>query len=96
MATLSGPDAIALGLKYHTKYYIDLSNRLRSAISNVQEHEEEVPNNRTSYVVALSELISYMLERKQAAGDYLATFRLADLVKLYTDIILQLLATQLD
>ena len=32
MATLSGPDAIALELKYHTKCYIDLSNRLRSAI----------------------------------------------------------------
>ena len=90
MATLSGPDAIALELKYHTKCYIDLSNRLRSAISNVQNHEEEVPNNRTSYAVALSELISYMFERKQAAGDDLATFRLADLVKLYTDRILQL------
>ena len=31
MATLNGPDAIALELKYHTKCYIDLSNRLRSA-----------------------------------------------------------------
>ena len=90
MATLSGPDAIALELKYHTKCYIDLSNRLRSAISNVQNHEEEVPNNRTSYAVALSELISYMFERKQAAGDDLATFCLADLVKLYRDRILQL------
>ena len=49
-----------------------------------------MPNNRTSYAVALSELISYMFERKQAAGDDLVTFRLADLVKLYTDRILQL------
>ena len=40
--------------------------------------------------MALSELISYMFERKQAAGDDLATFRLADLLKLYTDRILQL------
>ena len=63
MAILSGPDAIALELKYHTKCYIDLSNRLRSAISTVHKHEEEVPNNRTSYAVALSELISYMFER---------------------------------
>ena len=63
---------------------------LRSAISNVHNHEEEVPNNRTCYAVALSELISYMFELKQAAGDDLATFRLADLVKLYTDRILQL------
>ena len=31
-----------------------------------------------------------MFERKQTAGDDLATFRLADLVKLYTDRILQL------
>ena len=49
-----------------------------------------MPNNRTSYAVALSELISDMFERKQSAGDDLATFRLADLVKLYTDRILQL------
>ena len=49
-----------------------------------------MPNNRTSYDVALLEVISYMFERKQAAGDNLATFRLADLVKLYTDRILQL------
>ena len=49
-----------------------------------------MPNNRTSNAVALSELISYMFERKQTAGDDLATFRLADLVKLYTDRILQL------
>ena len=90
MVTLSASDAIALKLKYHTKCYIDLSHRLRSAISNVQNHEEEVPNNRTSYAVAHSELISYMFERKQTAGDDLATFRLADLVKLYRDRILQL------
>ena len=74
MATLSGPDAIAQELNYHTKCYIDLSYRLRSAINNV----------------AFSELISYMFECKQAAGDDLATFCLADLVKLYTDRILQL------
>ena len=42
MATLSGPDAIALELKYHTQCYIDLSNRLRSAISNVQNQTERI------------------------------------------------------
>ena len=84
LVKLSAGDLIAQEAKCHAKCLTNLYNSARAKVSQ----DQDASDDQICKGIALVELISYNEEKRQNEG--VKVFRLADLVKLYTDRLNQL------
>ena len=79
-------DLVAQEAKYHSQCLVKLYN----ASSREVEEGKHENTNRVSHGIALVELIGYIQEAKISAKDVVPIFKLADLLQLYTDRLIEL------
>jgi hypothetical protein len=93
LAKLSGGDAVSQELKYHLLCYAGLENKKRShdrMIENVKQ-EELTTKDKEAHAIALSELITYMYEKRVSSiKKSPPVFQLKDLTNMYLDRLRQL------
>ncbi len=88
LARLSDGDAIAQEFQYHVACLTDLYNRERSYIRAPKRVEQERAPEEDGHPQAFSELVTYLVETTRS-GEGPAVFRLADIVHLYAQFLLQ-------
>lgn len=84
LAKLSAGHLVAQEAKYHAECLTNLYNKARAKVSQ----DQDVSDDQISKGIALTEVISYIEKKRQ--DEDVKLFRLADLVKLYTDRLNQL------
>lgn len=89
MARLSGGDIIAQELKYHRSCLTALYNRERAHFASQSSQEALSTREQEAHPIVFSELLVYIVESRIGA-DGPMVFRLADLVSLYNQRLIQL------
>lgn len=89
MTRLSGGDIVAQELKYHRSCLTTLYNRERAHFSSQSNQEKMTTRENEAHPIVFSELLVYIVESK-IGTDGPKVFRLADLVCLYNQRLLQL------
>ena len=90
LGSLSGPDAIAQEMKYHLNCYTTLQNKVRSLQNTKNGENDQSQINSSCYPVAFSELLAYIYESNASSEEEPTVFRLADLVKMYSNRLFEL------
>ena len=86
IAKLCPGDLVAQEAKYHSQCLVKLYN----ASSRKVEEGKHENTDRVSHGIALVELIGYIQEAKISAKDVVPIFKMADLLQLYTDRLIEL------
>lgn len=89
LAKLSGGDVVAQELKYHTACLTGLYNRERTLQLALEKDKCHSSEDLGMYPLAFSELITYITETR-SNSEGLSVFRLADILSLYKQRLLQL------
>ena len=91
LKTISCEDPIAQELKYHSKCFISLKNRVRAIRSMQEKIKNGDAENVNAYSRAFAEIITYIHEQKMLnSANNTCAFKLSKLVNLYSQRLRQL------